>query len=148
MKYMAQNTLTYTFHYSQLFFILWNTEINWIKFEPSKPAGSIRPVQISSYGYIYQYYLVSLTCFWLYICCVYRYIYYISLLLLLWPVNIYFILLALGLVIIIIVCLKYTLTNYIYMHFQKMDILYKCILASSLMYYGYIKTSVMISVYI
>jgi hypothetical protein len=33
----------------------------------AKPAGSIRRAQISmsSYGCIYQYYFVSLTCFWL-----------------------------------------------------------------------------------
>jgi hypothetical protein len=92
-------------------------DIYWIKFESLKPVGLICPAQISisSYGCIYQYYFVSLTCFWLCICCVYRYPYYISLLLLLWPVNIYFIPWHwVLLVIIIIVCLKYILTNYIY----------------------------------
>ena len=132
-KIYGTKTWTYTFHYwgifvsfslscSHIFFILWTKDLYWMKFESSKPVGLIRPalISISSYGCIYQYYFVSLISFWLCSCCVYRYTYFISILLLR-PVNIYFIPLALG-----ITgkyhnsMLKIYLTNYIYIiQFQK-----------------------------
>jgi hypothetical protein len=81
---------------SQVFFILWNTENNWIKFESSKPA-----VQLAQFKFLF-FLRVVFTSTILFLWYAFDFVFVVCIgipiisLLLLWPVDIYFILLALG----------------------------------------------------